>query len=75
MENKKIEEWKNKDELLVSKIKDFCNRHKKNNISRFNENEYLAHKKMLVASGRKFRKEIELQTLELLKLRQNSLLC
>lgn len=68
-----IEKWEQKNRLLVSKIELFYKKYGETNSAKFRENEFKAHKEMLVISGRIFKKEINKQVNSLWKLNQNFL--
>lgn len=75
MENKqKIRKWEEKNNKLVSQIELFYQRYEEENKEKFIRDEFIAHKEMLIFSGKIFKKRINQQVNELCKLNESFLI-
>jgi len=74
MENKqKLKNWEERNNKLVSEIELFYKRYEEINSEEFIKDEFIAHKNMLIISGKVFRRKINKQVNEFCKLNEGFL--
>lgn len=72
-EKRKVIDWEKVNETLVKKIENFYLEYESAHKQDFEKDEFKAHSKMLRISGKIFKREIESQVSQLVKLNQSFL--